>query len=73
MGISRDQKGKGHVATYLSIGQAVDCVVKEILKKSPNAEVKPENVRKKIVAAINKKSSYINCKWKYVKIEKGEE
>jgi DNA polymerase III epsilon subunit-like protein len=72
MGISRDQKGKGHVATYLSIGQAVDCVVKEILKTSPNAEVKPENVRKKIVAAINKKSSYINCKWKYVKIEKGE-
>ena len=73
MGISRDKRGRGHVATYMSLGQAVDAIINEILAKSPNTNVKPENIRKRIAHAINAKSAYMDCKWKYIKIEEGEE
>ena len=33
--------------------------------------VKPENIRKKIISAINTKKSYFGYKWK--KIKKGED
>ena len=57
----------------MSLTEAVECALKDITATLANTSVKPENVRKRIINAINKKSSYMGYKWKYVKIEKGEE
>jgi DNA polymerase III epsilon subunit-like protein len=72
MGIRRSKKGCGHT-DYMSLTEAVECALKDITATLANTSVKPENVRKRIINAINKKSSYMGYKWKYVKIEKGEE
>lgn len=72
MGVRRNKKGCGYT-DYISLTEATECIVKEILTTSPNSNVKSENIRKRIIHAINKKSSYMGYKWKYVKIEKGEE
>ena len=71
MGVRRSKKGCGHT-DYMSLTEAVECVLKDITATLVNTSVKPENVRKRIINAINKKSSYMGYKWKYVKIEKGE-
>ena len=71
MGIRRSKQGKSSI-DYLTLQDAVKAAVAEI-KKTSTAEVKENNVRNRIIHAINRKSSYMGWKWKYVKIEKGIE
>lgn len=71
MGIRRTKQGKTPI-DYLTLQDAVDAAVAEIKKTAPG-DVKKNNVRNRIINAINRKTSYMGWKWKYVKIEKGGE
>ena len=69
MGIRRTKQGKTPI-DYLTLQDAVTAAVEEIKQTATGTEVKENNVRGRIINAINRKTSYMGWKWKYVKIEK---
>ena len=67
--IRRNKKGQGYV-DYETLEDAVKAVV-AMAQETSTEIVKPENIRKRIISAINTKKSYFGYKWK--KIKKGED
>ena len=67
--IRRNKKGQGYV-DYETLEDAIKAVV-AMAKETSTEIVKPENIRKRIISAINTKKSYFGYKWKMIK--KGED
>ena len=67
--IRRNKKGQECV-DYETLEDAVKAVV-AMAQETATEIVKPENIRKRIISAINTKKSYFGYKWK--KIKKGED
>ena len=67
--IRRNKKGQGYV-DYETLEEAVNAVV-AMAQETSTEIVKPENIRKRIISAINTKRSYFGYKWK--KVKKGED